>query len=746
MNSYRSIFLIYTLFIACLTYPYWGAGQVVAPHRQTVELGISEQGDKSEIENRKFSDFTSYFIPSIFEHFNGPRSGWLTLWTDYTELGRQTYHTVGLSPAYLPSFLIAQLTDNPWRFITIFSLMICYLTGIFVILYCREVGLVPIAGLIAGTSLATSPQIFYWLTFPLFPAVWCWSAGAMWAIARLAKRSELFGGAVLAFCVYSLLMTAFPQSIVFQIYILGGYSLYLAYLKWRKSIGEVARFLAILIFSLGFAGAMALPVYWDLARNYAESARVAPAISFFTAALPAFSGVVGGLRSFVLSTIPEVFGNPISESFPFNYDGASISLLYVFFAIYSLFSVFRRTWGWWLAVVVFLLLGFIHPLYILGVKYLGFNLSRCNPLGCITLPLTVIVAYGVDSLVRRSNPKQIARAIVFASVGTLAVVALGIIFILVDAVPIRWGIILSLLILTGCFVAQYWRTRPILLIVAQVVVLISVSYPLILKQDLEKIAIDSPFVEKLREDLPPGSRFAFLAPKTNLLPPNINAELGLRSVHSYNSLSSKRYHTLIKALGGDVIIYGRRNGEISPDFGSVMFWMSNIGLILSSNSSSAENLEPVGEESGIHFYRVKSRMGESLQVPIEENRQLEGFKNLDPRTLPNQIPVKLVDQGDIKEFEVTPTDSSVLVLSQKYHRDWVAQTLVGQNWIEAPSVEINGVFQGVILQTGASRVRLEFKPFVRFTWIGHCLWALVIVILIGSRDWGKFKEISPSKE
>jgi hypothetical protein len=44
--------------------------------------------------------------------------------------------------------------------------------------------------------------------------------------------------------------------------------------------------------------------------------------------------------------------------------------------------------------------------------------------------------------------------------------------------------------------------------------------------------------------------------------PNLNAELRLPSVHTYDSLSSPRYHALIRALGGEVQTYGRYNSTI----------------------------------------------------------------------------------------------------------------------------------------------------------------------------------------
>lgn len=437
------------------------------------------------------------------------------------------------------------------------------------------------------------------------------------------------------------------------------------------------------------------------------------------------------LRFIVLSTTPELFGNPVETNYPFPYDGLSITPLVVFFTVIGLLSTYRKTWGWWLAIVFICLLAFVQPFYLLGIKYLGFNISRSNPLGSIMLPLTIIMAYGADALIKRTRVGALSRQVYIGVASALMVVVFGLAFGFVNDVSIRWGMVLSVLILLGLLAAQYNTTSHVMLLVALILVLVTISYPLMLRQDPAQIATVSPLIEKLRKNLPEDSRFAVAAPGLLVLPPNLNAGLGIASVHSYNSLSSRRYHSLIKALGGKMQTYGRRNKTISPDYNSAMFWMSNISLILSPTKLSHENLKYLGEESGVYLHKVISRMGDSIQVILSpDNIEVDGLQMSDPRELPRYTTSKQLDQGDFLEYEVAQGAPSILVLSQKYHRDWQAKVLEGETWVLANTTVVNGVFQGVILSSDAQRVRLEFKPFARFAWIGHVFWLSLLVLFI----------------
>lgn len=106
--NYKWAFIVYCLLFFVLTLPLFLRGEVIAPHRQYIEIRAIDTNVKSgRIETRTFSDFSNSYIPEFFQNLKNARSGWLTLWTDQNELGRPTYQISGLSPANLPLWVVA---------------------------------------------------------------------------------------------------------------------------------------------------------------------------------------------------------------------------------------------------------------------------------------------------------------------------------------------------------------------------------------------------------------------------------------------------------------------------------------------------------------------------------------------------------------------------------------------------------------------------------------------------------------
>ena len=724
----RGALFIYIILFLALIHPFWLFGELIVPYRLTSEIGVPQAPASATIENNKFSDYWYGFIPEIREHLRAPRSSWLALWTNSNELGRPLFHTMGYSPAYAPTWLIAKITHDPHRLLTLLSLGTCFLAGLFVLLLCKELSLRPIAGLLAGGSVAASPLMMYWLTFTVFLSVICWSAGLFYALTRLARKLDAAGCAVLAFSSYSLLMNAYPQAIVFQAYILTGYLGWLGHRRWQSmGAAAVIRYLAVVATAGGAGMLLALPVYLDIAEMAAQSARVSPDVSFFLAVLYNIDSVAAAMRAFALGTFPEIAGNPISPSYPFPYDGLSVTPLVLFFAFFSLSRCWRATWGWWIAIVVLCAFAFIHPLYAFGVRNMGFNLSRSSPMGTILLPLAIICAYGVNALVGHSPFK--AGATRSAIIGTLACFAVASGFFWTAGLSIRWEVALATLVVVCLLALPSKSFRTAAAVAALIMTGAYISFPLMLRQTPTNLMTISALVDKVKATMAADSRFAVAAPGLGLLLPNANEIFDVASIHSYDSLSSRRYQALIRELGGETKVYGRWNGMISPDYDSQIFWMSNISLMMSPAPLNHPNLESIGNERAPYLYRVLSRMGCCAQMALPDQGKSGGVELLDRSQILPDLPTKILDEGDLLEFKVQGEQNSVLVLSQQYHPDWLATVRTASGWATARTVPVNGIFQGVVVPAGTSTARLQFLPYVRFSWIAHLFWALVLLAL-----------------
>jgi hypothetical protein len=733
LNNFRVSLLVYVLLFLLLTFPFWGLGQTVSPHRKFLEFGIADVTRSGFIENRAFSDFTNGYIPEIHQHLKGARSGPLKLWTSENELGRPVYHTFGFSPAYPLSWVIAKITGNPLWFITILSLSYCFLAGLFVILLCRENRISPMAGLIAGSSMASCPFFMYWLTFPMFLAAFCWTAGALWASTRIATKGNLLDWTVLAFCIYSLFMTAHPDALVSHGGLLVGYWLYLSYVVQRQcSLFQLAAFFASCATAVFVAAVLTLPVYIDLTRFAAESGIFAVPLSA-EELLPRLNVFTRALRFIILTGSPQLFGNPVEWDYPFHYDAVSVTPVIIFFAVIALFVSVKKTWGWWLAIVAICLASLFYPFYGASSPFAGFNSFHPSPLSPTILALMIIVAYGVDGLLKRSSTDEHRRVVWVAAGIALIPIPAALVMGLIEGIPLAW--VAPVLIVIVLLLVYAARTEMALAFASLILAGGMISYPLMLRQYPEEVAATSPLVEKVRANLPAGSRFAVIAPGIPSLPPNLNATLEIPSVHSYNRLPSRHYQTLISSLGGRIQLPGYRNVAISPDYNGAMFWMSNIGMVLSPKKLSHENLEYVGEDAGVYIYKVISRMGEIIQIPGSLiNLAANGLELGDPRLFQSHTPSKRVDEADMLEFEILPGVASVLVLSQQFNPAWEAQVFDGLEWQSAQTMPVNNTFQGVLLPRQVQLVRLEFKPSARFAWVAHGFWVLMLALL-AFRTW-----------
>jgi hypothetical protein len=721
-SNYVNGFLWYLLAFTIALWPYLFEGKVIAPHRQALELALPQSHSSGMgIENRKFNDFFTVYVPEISQHLTGPRSTWLATWSPYNELGRPLYHSWGFSPAYPMSWVLTFFVqDEPLLFYKVLVLALIFVGGTFTFFLVRELELAPASAATAAILFATSPQVFYWLTFPMFISVLTWCAGLMLGLTQFARRGNLVGWSIAAFSAYSLLIMGYPQQVIFHLYFLAGWIAFLALRIGRQApTTRVVRFLALSAAAGVVAVACALPIHVELAAIRAGSARTNVDPSFFLAVLPKVESLDDGLRVLVSLFAPEVLGNPISPQYPIDYDGRSVAPMLLLLASTSFVLVWKRVWALWIAVALCLILTFNHSLYLWAVAHLGFNISRSAPIVTVLLPLTLIAAHVIDAVLRTNALALQSRAAVW-SVATLAVMLLcSFILARSDGFAVDWVRVTALIMLGASVVAFLFWPRPLLVVAPAIAATLLTAAPLRLAQAREEVHETSPLVEAIQRNLQTDERYALIQPEAPI-PPNLNATLRLASIHTYNSLSALRYHAFIERLGGRMHTYGRHNFSIAPRFDETDFQLANIALILSKHAVSDARLAYSERVAGFWLYRVREPLGCCRRYSWPgEAIDLGNAAVSNPR-LGVQVR-KTLDLGDLLELEFEPAARSLVVVTQRYDRQWRAEQFRAGLWGAADTVPVNEVYQGVIVGEGSTKLRLQYTSIVRHAWIGHVI-------------------------
>ena len=739
-HGHRGALALYFLLIAAILAPFWLGGEVIAPNRQQAVLGLDVAADAaSRIETPQFSDWSTVFVPEVAVHLHGPRSGWLATWSPYNELGRPLYHDAGLSPAWPPTWVLARLTDDPARLYTWHSLLTLLAGGLFAFGLARERGLRPVASLTAALCVSATPVVLAWLTFPLFHSVLAWSCGALYGVGRIVRGRVAAGWSLLAFSIYSLLMTGYAQDVVAHAWLMGVFGTGIFVIAVRENGRTAALRLAGLCASAVAVGALlALPLYLDLLVRAAESSRLDVEPEFFLANLPTVDSREA-LRAHVAAYfMPAMFGNPVAPGFAWGAGGMSLQPVFMGLALIGAIARFRRVHGWLLGVLVLHVAAYWHPLYRFAIEHLGFDLSRSHPLYTAQIPMMLLAAHGADVLARRwprgPLPEwRIRAAVAIAVLALLAVAGVSVELAAEREVAIHWRCPLLVLAAAWAFVAATFRRGTWLLPVVLVATVYANGRPLLLTRPPEAIATTSPLVETVRKALPPGGRFAIVGP-TPLLPPNTNATLGLPSLHTYNSLSSRRYQAFVTRLGGSTGFHGRHNTAIRADTGDVDFALAGVGVVLSPQPLTDPALESVAEVAGLHVLRVRDFEGGAFRwhdpgLAASDAPRIASLDRAD------RASVRVVaDAGDRLEFAVTPSDApSLLVTGLAWHPQWVAFARRPAGDVTVRVVPVNDAFAGVALPAGTTGVELRFEPYVRHAWIAHVFFLLLFAALAVAR-------------
>jgi len=720
IHPFASFKLAIALYCALFLLCFWSViiqGDLIVPHRQDIELGASGPAKPESLENRKFNDDVQGYTPDAFIMLHARRSHWLATWDPYNELGRPVFHQSVLSPSFPVTLPLSWIISDPFKWVTCVTLVASFLAGLFALLFAREWGLGPWPSLFAAVTITLSPTFIYWATFPMVAPTYGWALATYWSIARFARRRNFASWCFVAFSVYGLLTTGYPQMVLYNVYLGLGIALYVAYRYARRhSLSTCMKHLVLPLSLAGLCGLiLALPAALDTYAAAMASARVHPDASFFKAVFPNVSSLNDIGTQIALWAFPQLYGNPISPAFTPLYNGLSMAPAAVFLAC---LPSLRRVWGWWLFIAALAVLIFSDHAFAFALNHLGMNLSRTNPAAMALIPIAMVAATQLDAFSHRSPEKSgqrdvgrralwVVAALLFAGAWTIAV--FHPVMPVKTAMMAAYGVVLVLCVLAA------ETSRPGLVVVVAILWLGLFDRQMLLHQPESDIARTSPIVKALASQTSDGSRYAMVGTEP-LLPPNINAELGLASLHSYNSLSPLGYQDFVRKLGGESSTYGRTNASISESsLDTINFKLANIGAVVSQQPLSLAQLTLVGNDSGQYVYSVNNRWGRFMRLNMTDVKPGEQGVNVTSSDTiePNAASVTL-DQGDrllikLNHAAEVPT---LLIVSQAFHDGWRA-TAGGR----LRTVRVNSALQGVIIPPHVQELRLTFTSWARFAWI-----------------------------
>lgn len=709
------------------------SGEVIFPHDNSLEVGLSEEPNGTRVSNRKFSDESSFFIPELANNLRSDRKGWLATWNPHVQFGRAAYQVSGLTRAYLITNALSRFTSDPFRLYTALVLFTIGLTGSFLLLFLRSLGLHPTAAVFSAVGLAFGTPTSYWLTFVMFLSAICWLTCLLWLVAEFTQRPSPLRALGLAFATYSLFMTAYPQITILCLYITSAFALIRLAQMPRSRREKLQTMLALL--GCAVAGALAsLPVYLDLLFVAKDSARLDDVSdSFFLGVLPPYRALPD-LANFVVTIFDwSWLRNAIDPKYPLAFNGLSFTPVYGSLIWLSFFLKPRRSVLFWQLVVAICFVGTICPAaYLFAVHHLGFRLSRLHLLIGGIAPGFVLSALVVDAVLRGQF-----RLTVRSAMWMLLPLAMEII---VASLNWKWSSIdriavgITFLLVIALLGAIYYRSKAAFTAIAVISVLLY-GRTLILSQSPQAIHRSSKLVDAIKAATSGSSRFAIADNAITALPPNQEALFGLNSVNSYDSLSSRRYQELVRHWSAAGIgTYGRhfRFLDIRRALADQGFPFSSVHMILSARPLATDQLTLAAEANGIKLYETITRPIELLQTQRFQfsNR---GEATIDPLAGPANLQSHRVEVlSDFQKVEVTASlQETLLFVSQQYHRAWRATS--HQRLLR--TVTVNGFYQGIILPPFTDEVELSFRPFVLWSWVPQLLFVAAGVSLLLRTRW-----------
>ena len=697
-------------------------GEVIFPSDNRAEVHADTPSRPRE--TRKFKDVSCFFTPELQHHLQGDHDGWISTWNPHVQLGRPSIHTHGLSPAYPLTRLLALFSSDALVVYTAQVITTVLLTAVFGFLFLRALGLEPPAAFVGASGLALGITASLFSSFAVFLATPCWTLCLGWLLVRFIERPTSARGLGIAFCVYALAISAYPQHVVWDFYLLGLLALML--LARKSGAGSRRRILLWLAAASVVGVLAAFPVLLDVASAALRSSRRETYEGYLDRGLLRFEGPADVLRFFGLLVDPFWFGNPLHRNASTQSPGFGLGALFAsLFALSWMDGLWRRTWPWLGFCAVGLGLTLWRPAYDFAARFLGLGISVSSPMRGAWIAAYVCAAIALDHLLRGGFPRRRLA---------LAVAALPLLPLAATVRAWDGNVLLGLVAFALAWLVVALRRTWFAVLVA---VLTTIFYAgrLVDGWPRDDVVFDSPIVEQLRERTPEGARYLIVEPlPAEFLPPNQEALLGLRSVHSYDPLVSELYKRLTEErFDVDTREYRKRftRAQGTTWMRSPELALTDVNAVVTgAETKLAARLERLAEVDGIFVCRPP---WEPLaRGQFTEFGLADGVATIDlERAEEARAALELLEEhDDSTRLRCTALPATSLVfLSRQFHPDWRARA-AGR---ELETVRVDDFYLGVMVPAGTDEIELEFRPWARYAWIPQVFFAAAALALALAR-------------
>ncbi|MEE2941100.1 MAG: hypothetical protein VX460_11985, partial [Planctomycetota bacterium] len=350
----------------------------------------------------------------------------------------------------------------------------------------------------------------------------------------------------------------------------------------------------------------------------------------------------------------------------------------------------------------------------------GFRISDWPPVFAAHAPGAVLAGAGVDALLgtERRRARWVLVAVVVLAAGLHGAD---------HAAGARWArpAVAAALVSAAAALVLAWRPER----TSWIAPTAAISLALLSARTVPvwtpraQVKTESPLTAALQARSADGSRSGWvgdLGSGRPVLPPNMAMATGLRSLASYDHLTSRALHRALEAYRGPRVgePYRRRFeavGSVAALDDDLRAFLG-VRTLLSFGPLEHPRVTPLGRYGRVHLSALEDAGPLHALVPrrLVEPRPEGGVSLAAGDLLGSAVPVERHGprMTDVLRLRFAPpAEDAVLVLSQEFHRDWRART----GDAELEPVLVNGLLQGVRVPAGVSGVTLRFEP--RAPWI-----------------------------